>query len=55
MLNPKMTTVKQDTKSLGRSAAQKLIALIENPKATIIERVVIEGEVLYGQSVKKLN
>jgi DNA-binding LacI/PurR family transcriptional regulator len=55
MLSPKITTVKQDTKSLGRSAAQKLIALIENPKATIIERVVVEGEVLYGQSVKKLN
>lgn len=55
VLSPKLTTVKQNTKALGSKAAQKLIALIENPKAAIIERVVVEGEVLYGQSVKKLN
>lgn len=55
VLNPKLTTVKQDTKALGSKAAQKLIALIENPKAAIIERVVVEGEILYGQSIKKLN
>ncbi len=51
VLDPKITTVKQDTSALGRSAAEKLIALIENPKASIIERVVIEGKVLPGQSV----
>ncbi|NLP34150.1 MAG: LacI family transcriptional regulator [Clostridiales bacterium] len=55
VLNPKLTTVKQDTKTLGSSAARKLIASIENPKATIIERVVVEGELLYGESVKKMN
>lgn len=55
VLNPKLTTLKQDTKTLGRSAAIKLIALIENPKATIIERVVVEGEVLKGESVKNIN
>lgn len=55
VLNPKLTTLKQDTKTLGESAANKLIALIENPKATIIERVVVEGKVLKGESVRKLN
>lgn len=55
VLNPKLTTVKQDTKTLGKSAAKKLITLIENPKATIIERVVVEGKVLAGQSVKNMN
>ncbi|HHX11587.1 MAG TPA: LacI family transcriptional regulator [Clostridiales bacterium] len=54
-LNPKLTTLKQDTKTLGKSAAEKLITLIENPKATIIERVVVEGKVLTGQSVKNMN
>jgi DNA-binding LacI/PurR family transcriptional regulator len=39
---------------MGRSAAEKLIALIDNPKATIIERVVIPGVVLPGQSVYNL-
>ena len=51
VLDPKLTTLQQDTKALGRNAAQKLIALIENPKAAIIERVVVEGKVLSGKSV----
>ncbi len=55
MLDPKLTTLQQDTKALGRSAAEKLITLIENPKASIIERVVIDGEVLKGNSVRNLN
>ncbi|NLK27634.1 MAG: LacI family transcriptional regulator [Clostridiales bacterium] len=55
VMEPKLTTLKQDTKTLGRSAARKLIETIENPKASIIERVVVEGKVLYGNSVKKLN
>ena len=53
VLDPKLTTLQQNTKQLGKSAAEKLIALIENPKATIIERVVVEGKVLYGNSVRK--
>jgi len=55
VLDPKITTLKQDTKALGSSAAVKLISLIDNPKATIIERVVIEGQVLKGQSVSNIN
>lgn len=51
VLDPKLTTLQQDTKALGRNAAQKLIALIENPKAAIVERVVVEGKVLTGSSV----
>jgi len=55
VLNPKLTTIKQDTKALGKNAAIKLIEAIENPKASIIERVVIEGCLIPGESVKKLN
>lgn len=55
VLEPKLTTLQQDTVALGRSAAEKLIALIENPKANVIERVVVEGKVLKGNSVKNLN
>ncbi len=54
VLSPKLVTLKQDTKALGKNAAEKLIELIENPKANIIERVVVEGKVLCGQSVKKI-
>ncbi|TAH72143.1 MAG: LacI family transcriptional regulator [Anaerolineaceae bacterium] len=55
VLNPKLTTLKQDTKALGKCAAEKLIAQIDNPKANIIERIVIEGRLLYGESVKDMN
>lgn len=55
MLDPKLTTLKQDTVALGRSAAVKLITLIENPKISIIERIVVEGKVIKGNSVSNLN
>lgn len=54
-LEPKLTTVRQDTETIGRKAAEKLINIIENPKAFIIERVVVEGKILIGNSVKNLN
>ncbi len=52
-LSPKLTTLRQDTKSIGRIAGEKLISLIENPKSTIMEQVVIKGEVFEGETVKK--
>jgi DNA-binding LacI/PurR family transcriptional regulator len=55
VLEPKLTTLQQNTKLMGKSAAEKLIALIENPKESIIERVVVEGEVLRGNSVRRIN
>ncbi|MFA9378059.1 MAG: LacI family DNA-binding transcriptional regulator [Lachnotalea sp.] len=54
VLDPKLTTLKQDTKSIGKFAAEKLINLIEKPKIAILERVVVEGEVLRGGSVGKI-
>lgn len=54
VLDPKLTTLKQDTKSIGRFAAEKLINLIEKPKIAIIERVVVGGEVIAGGSVSKI-
>ena len=55
VLDPKLTTLQQDTKLLGSRAAEKLISLVENPKASIIERVVVEGKVLKGETVGNLN
>lgn len=51
---PKLTTVVQDTKRLGSEAADKLINLIENPKTTIMEQIVVAGEVFQGNSVKQI-
>lgn len=55
VLDPKLTTLQQDTREMGRSAAQRLIDSIENPKASIIERVVVEGKLLKGETVRNLN
>lgn len=53
VLEPKLTTLKQDTFTLGREAADHLINLIEKPKTTLISRVVVKGTLLTGNSVSK--
>jgi len=50
-LEPRLTTVQQDTEQIGCVAARKLISLIERPKTTIVEQVVIAGTVVEGKSV----
>ena len=51
---PTLTTLRQDTASIGEKAGEKLIELIEKPKCAIVERVVIKGEVFKGPSVAKI-
>lgn len=53
-LEPQLTTVKQDTAKIGKLAAEKLISLVERPKSTIIEQIVVEGTVFPGKSVRKI-
>ena len=50
-LSPKLTTLRQDTKAIGSTAGEKLIAMIEHPKSTIIEQIRIKGEVYEGETV----
>lgn len=54
ILSPALTTLRQDTRRIGGAAAEKLISMIEQPKAAIIERVVVEGELVKGKSVRRL-
>lgn len=54
VLEPPLTTLEQDTDGLGRNAAAHLIQMIEKPKITLTERIVVEGRLLEGKSVKKL-
>ena len=51
---PMLTTLRQDTASIGEKAGEKLIELIEKPRSAIVERVVIKGEVFKGGSVGKI-
>lgn len=50
-LEPHMTTYRQDTVGIGSLAAEKLISLIEKPKATPIRQYVMSGELITGGSV----
>ncbi len=54
VIEPRLTTYKQNTEELGRMAARKLIEVIEQPGRTLIERLVVQGELVHGQSVKRL-
>ncbi|MBP5385432.1 MAG: substrate-binding domain-containing protein, partial [Lachnospiraceae bacterium] len=51
ILEPKLTTVRQNTMEIGKAAAEKLISQIENPKTSLIEKIVIPGQILEGRSV----
>lgn len=55
VLEPKLTTIEQNVDEIGAIAAQRLISLIEKPKTTFIDQVVVEGKLLTGESVKKIN
>lgn len=54
-LEPQLTTYRQDTAGIGRLAAQKLISLIENPKATPISQYMMDGQLVTGGSVTKIH
>ncbi len=54
-MEPQLTTVVQNTKMIGSQAATKLIALIERPRITMIEQIVIDAELYEGKTVKNIN
>lgn len=54
-IDPLLTTINQDTKKMGHLAAKKLISLIEKPKTTLIEHIVISGELEKGATVKHIH
>lgn len=53
VMSPRLTTYHQDTKALGTAAAKGLIDLIEHPKTTLLDRVVIPGSLRIRESVAK--
>ena len=54
IIQPVLTTVRQDTLSIGRETARRLIESIENPKTAVAEQVVIDGQLLPGKSVNQI-
>ncbi|MDO5135652.1 MAG: LacI family DNA-binding transcriptional regulator [Eubacteriales bacterium] len=55
ILEPRLTTICQDTEAIGRIAAEKLIELIEHPKTTLIKSYTVDGTLFQGASVRDLN
>ena len=54
LLHPKFTTIRQDAEQIGSEAANRLVGTIENPKTALVERVIIDGTLLPGRSVKRI-
>ncbi len=53
-IDPQLTTINQDTQKLGQYAAERLIDLIERPKTTLIEHLIVPGELEKGATVSIL-
>lgn len=49
-----LTTYSQNVKKIGQIAAERLISLIEHPKETAMEQLLVPGELLEGASVKDI-
>ncbi len=54
-LEPKLTTIKQDTDKIGAEAAKQLINLIESPMATSLDNIYLKVQLVKGGSVKIIN
>jgi LacI family transcriptional regulator len=52
---PKLTTIQQDTDRIGGEAASRLVGIIKKPKTSLVERVVVEGILLRGESVGRVS
>lgn len=53
-IEPQLTTIRQDTDKIGMQAGRKIINLIEKPKSTVIEQVIIGGELYKGETVGRI-
>lgn len=53
-LEPKLTTIRQNTEMIGRRAAEELISLIESPKTSVPEKIVVPGSLIPGKSVRRI-
>ena len=49
-----LTTFCQDAGALGKTAAERLISLIEHPKTTLLDRILVPGHLSEGVTVKRI-
>lgn len=51
VMSPKLVTYQQNTMMLGRTAADKLVQMVEHPRVTLAEQLLVTGKLLEGSSV----
>ena len=51
VISPRLTTWRQDTGELGRIAVSRLVELIEHPRTTVLDRIIVPGRLIPGESV----
>ena len=51
VMKPQLATYQQNTMMLGRTAADKLVQMIEHPRVTLAEQLLVTGKLLKGDSV----
>lgn len=51
LMRPCLTTIRQDTETMGRSAADCLIERIENPRTTVARSVMVPGRLIQGETI----
>lgn len=54
VMNPRVTTYRQNAKLIGSTAAAKLIELINHPNSTVLDRIIVNGDLIEGESVRQL-
>ena len=54
VISPRLTTWEQNTKDIGRIAAEKLIERIENPRTAVPEHITVEGRLLEGETIRQI-
>lgn len=53
-IRPRLTTLRQDGQEIGRMAAIRLLSRIENPKEPAQRPYVVPGELIRGETVKRI-
>ena len=54
VMSPRITTYRQNGPLIGMTAASKLIEVINHPNTTLLDRIVVSGEVVEGESVAQV-
>jgi DNA-binding LacI/PurR family transcriptional regulator len=54
IVSPVLATWRQDTEALGTLATARLIEQIEHPRTAILDRVIVEGRLQEGGSVRQI-